>query len=114
MRILDVCNPLLVADILVEAFKKMNDEEFLRTLNGTKIRGDEFARTDDSDFCGQLNEQDATEYANLCRAFHDALQRLNALPSSKAALFQLASVIAWWQTISTFRTMFRGEPLEKI
>jgi hypothetical protein len=114
MNILSVSDPRIIAQILVEAYKEMPLDEFLKTLTDIQTRGEQFARSEDSAFSSQLSEEDAIAYAHCCRSFHDNLQELKTFPRNKVAMYTLARTIAWWQTVSTFRTLHEKGPLEKV
>jgi len=107
-----ISNPASIAVVLVEEYKKMPLEEFLKILENIKACGEQFAKSDDSAFSGRLSEADATIYACCCGPFHDALQKLKKLPRDKTAAPALAWTISWWQTINAFRTSREGGSLD--
>jgi hypothetical protein len=109
MNAFQISNPDITKEALVELFKKMPLSEFLETSNDLILRGEAFAKSDDSSFSSSLDEGNATLYAYYCKQFNEALRELKKLPRSKIALYSLARTIAWWQTINTFRIFYGNE-----
>lgn len=111
MSLADLPNPALTAQILLESFKEMKDEEYERTLNDILTRGAQFAAMDDSEFSSSLSEADAMLYGAICKPFLDALKQLQNNTRFKAvSRIYLAKTIAWWQCVSAFRTL-HGKPV---
>jgi hypothetical protein len=105
MDTLSINNPVITQAVLIEEYRKMTEKEFLMLIDDTLKRCKKFAELDDSKFSKELSEHEATQYAYLCKTFNEKLGELNHMPRSKVAVSALASTVAWWSVISTFKTM---------
>jgi hypothetical protein len=107
MNVLEISNPIITTDILLENFLKMEGREYTKTLKSTLQRARQFAFLDDSEFSTSLSIGEATQYADLVRTFLDHLKKLEQLANAPQInnAGEHALVLAWWQVISAFRTM---------
>ncbi len=109
MNLSQLPNPVIAAQVLLDSFKQMKDDEYQKTLADILRRGELFAASDDSEFSGSLSEPDAVLYAATCRPFLDAFQKLKKNSRFKSvSQIYLAQTIAWWQSVSAFRTLCGG------
>lgn len=111
MSLTGLPNPLITTRILLDTYKEMGDVEYEKALKDILTRGAEFAAMNDSEFSSSLSEHDAILYAATCKPFLDAFKELQKNTRFKSiSHIYLAKTVAWWQCVSTFRTL-HGKPV---
>lgn len=109
-----MCNPDIVARLLQESFMQMSSHEYEEKLAETKKRVLKFIQNEQKRNCTGLSIEDETTYANYVRTFltsYEDFKQFSLRGRDISAIFH-AQVLAWWQVLSTFRSLKGQIPIE--
>lgn len=119
MKIFDVCNPVIVAEVLSRDWISSDDAHARSAEFRTALaRVETIFRTDDSVLCKVLDKDQLSEYSVLVSTLMSVHTRAKDMVArfgleSKVLIPEMANLIAWQRVFCTFQTLNAPAESEK-